>query len=100
MVVTRRSLSKHGKKTGWKRQALCTTRSCGASQKKGAEEIHSFQLSAKEIFFNYDETKLKEKKNKKNGSKKKAHRGQSVRYRSWWKQGNIKMALSEDHASC
>ena len=48
----------------------------------------------------YDETKSKEKKNKKNGSKKKAHRGQSVRYRSWWKQGNIKMAVSEDHASC
>jgi len=42
----------------------------------------------------------KEEKNKKNGSKKKAHRGQSVRYRSWWKQGNIKMAVSEDHASC
>jgi len=31
--------------------------------------------------------------------KKKAHRGQSVRYRSWWKQGNIEMAMSEDHAS-
>ena len=25
---------------------------------------------------------------------------QSVRYRTWWKQGNIKMAVSEDHASC
>jgi len=49
---------------------------------KGAEEIHSFELSGKEIFFNYDETKSKEEKNKKNGSKKKAHRGQSVRYRS------------------
>jgi len=68
--------------------------------KKGAEEIRSFELSGKEIFSNYDETKLKEEKNKKNGSKKKAHRGQSVRYRSWWKQGNIKMAMSEDHASC
>jgi len=43
---------------------------------------------------------MKEEKNKKNGSKKKAHRGQSVRYRSWGKQGNIKMAVSEDHASC
>ena len=58
--------------------------------------------SAGEIIFNYDETKSKEEKNKKNRSKKKAHRGQSVRYRSWWKQGNIrlKMAVSEDHASC
>jgi len=23
-----------------------------------------------------------------------------VQYRSWWKQGNIKVAMSEDHASC
>ena len=68
--------------------------------KKGAEEIHSFELSGKEIFSNYDETKSKEQKNKKNGSKKKAHIGQSVRYNSWWKQGKIKMAVSEDHASC
>ena len=68
--------------------------------KKGAEEIRSFELSGKEIFSNYDETKSKEEKNKKNWSKKKAHLGQSVRYRSWWKQGNIKMAVSEDHASC
>ena len=67
--------------------------------KKGAEEICSFDLSGKEIFSNYDETKSKEEKNQKNGSKKKANRGQSVRYRSWWKQGNIKMAVSEDHAS-
>jgi len=48
----------------------------------------------------YDETTSIEEKYKKNGSKKKAHRGQSVRYRSWWKQGNIKIAMSEDHASC
>ena len=26
--------------------------------------------------------------------------GQSVGYRSWWKQGNIKMAASENHATC
>jgi len=68
--------------------------------KKGTDEIRSFELSGKEIFSNYDETKSKEEKDKKNGSKKKTHRGQSVRYRSWWKQGNIKMAVSEDHASC
>jgi len=49
----------------------------GKSQ-KGAEEIRSFELSGKEIFSNYDETKSKEEKNKRNGSKKKAHRGQSV----------------------
>ena len=68
--------------------------------KKGAKKMRSFELSGKEIFSNYDETKSKEEKNKKNGSKKNAHHGQSVWYRSWWKQGNIKMAVSEDHASC
>jgi len=68
--------------------------------KKGAEEIRSFELRGKKVFCKYDETKSKEEKNKKNGSKKKAHHGQSVRYRSWWKQGNIKRAVSEDHASC
>ena len=68
--------------------------------KKRAVEICSFEVSGKEIFFKHDETKSKEEKNKKNGSKKNAHRGQSIRYRSWWKQGNIKMAVSQDHASC
>jgi len=47
-----------------------------------AKEIRSFELSRKEIFFKYDETKSKDEKDKKNGSKKKAHRGQSVRHRS------------------
>jgi len=62
--------------------------------------MRSFELGWKEIFSNYDETKSKEEKNKKNGSKKNAHLGQSVRYRSWWTQGNVKIAVSEDHASC
>jgi len=37
---------------------------------KGAEEICSFELSGKEIFSNYDETKSKEEKNKKTGAKR------------------------------
>jgi len=47
-------------------------------------------------------TKPHRKKNRKTRmeAKKKAHHGQSVQYVSWWKQGNIKMAMSEDHASC
>jgi len=71
-----------------------------AQVKKRAEETRSFELSRKEIFSNHDEMKSKEEKNKKNGSKKNAPRGQSVRYRPCWKQGNIKMAVSEDHTSC
>ena len=63
--------------------------------KKGAEEIRSFDVSGKEIFSNYNETKSKEGKNKKDRSKNNAHRGQSVRYRSLWKQGNIKISVSD-----
>jgi len=83
-------------KDGGKRPARCTTGSCGASQKKGRRKSAHFELSRKEIFSNYDETKSKEEKR----SKKKAQRRQNVQYRSWWKQANIKMAVSEDHASC
>jgi len=36
--------------------------------KKGADQIRSFELSGKEIFFNYDETNSKKEKKKKNGS--------------------------------
>jgi len=38
--------------------------------KKGVEEKCSFELSGKKNFSNYDETKSKEEKNKKNRSKK------------------------------
>jgi len=38
--------------------------------KKGVKEICSLKLSGKGIFFNYDETKSQEEKNKKNKSKK------------------------------
>jgi len=66
--------------------------------KKWVEEIRSFELSGKEIFSNCHETKSKEVKEKRNGHKTSAYRGQSVRYKSWWKQGNIKLAVSEEHA--
>jgi len=69
-VVIWEGLSKQEKEIGWKMQARCTTGSCGASQKKVTEEIRSFELSRKEIFSNYDETRLKKEKNEKNWSKK------------------------------
>jgi len=46
--------------------------------KKGAEEIRSFELSGKEMSFNFDETKSKEDKEKKNESKKNVHCGKSA----------------------
>jgi len=38
--------------------------------------------------------KAREKTDKKGG------KGQSVRWKAWWRQGNIKCAVSEEYASC
>jgi len=100
MVVIWESLSKQEKENWLEDASTMYDWVVWCKSKKGAESIRSFELSGKEIFSNYDETKSKEEKNKKDGSKKNAHRGQSVRYRSLWKQDNIKMAFIEDHASC
>jgi len=78
-VVIWESLSEQENKS-WLEEASTMHDWC--KSKKGAEPFRSFELSRREIFSNYDETKSKEEKNKKNGSQKKAHRGQSVRYRS------------------
>ena len=42
------------------------------------------------------------KQNPKAGEKteKKGGKGQSVRWKAWWQQGNIKCAVSEEYASC
>ena len=71
---------------------------CVVQVKRGAEEIGSFELSGKEFFFMMKRNRERGK-GKNNGSKQNEHRRQSVRNRSWWEQGNIKMAVSEDHAS-
>jgi len=92
-VVIWESLSEQEKESWLKESSTMHDWVVWCKSKKGAEEISSFELSGKEIFSNHDETKSKEEKNKKNRGKKKAHRGQSVRYRSCWKQGNIKMAV-------
>jgi len=81
MVVIWESVSEQEKESWLEESSTMRDWVVWCKSKKGAEEIHSFALSGKEIFFNYDETKSKEEKTKKNGSKKKAHRGQSVRYR-------------------
>jgi len=45
--------------------------------KTGAEEIRSFELSRKEIFFNYDETKSKRKRTKRTGAKRRHFAGRA-----------------------
>jgi len=78
-VVTWESLSEHRKATGWTRQR--DARLGGVMQVKrrgGLSKFRSFELSGKEISFQYDKIKSKEQKNKRNKSKKSAYRAQSV----------------------
>jgi len=71
---------------------------CNSKKKKGdSEEHHRFEHHGKKLFSSYDEKKLKVREEQ---GKKEKKVGQSVRYRSLWKQGNIKMAASENHATC
>jgi len=69
-VVIWESLSKQEKESWLEEASTKHEWVLWCKSKKRAEEIRSFELSGKEIFSNYDETKSKEEKNKKNGSKK------------------------------
>jgi len=61
------------------------------------EEQRPFEVDGKEIFSNRSKQakpKVGEKTDKKGGKR------QSVRWKAWWRQGNIKCAVSEEYASC
>ena len=61
------------------------------------EEQHPFEIDANEIFSNRSKQakpKAGEKTDKKGGKE------QSVRWKEWWQQGNIKCAVDEEYASC
>ena len=65
--------------------------------RKKDEEQRPFEVNGKEIFSNRSKqanTKAGEKTDKTGG------KGQSVRWKAWWRQGNIKCAVSEKCASC
>jgi len=65
--------------------------------RKKDEEQRPCEIDGKEIFSNRSKQakpKAGEKTDKKGG------KGQSVRWKACWRQGNIKCALSEDYASC
>jgi len=65
--------------------------------RKKDKEQHPFQVDGKEIFSNRSKQakpKAGEKTDKKRGKR------QSVRWKAWWRQGNIKCAVSEEYASC
>jgi len=68
---------------------------CRSRQKD--EEQRPFEIDGKEIFSNRSkQTKAKagEKRDKKGG------KAQSVRWKAWWRQSNIKCAMSEEYAWC
>jgi len=73
-VVIRESLSKQEKESWLEEASTMHDWVVWCKSKKGAEEICSSELSGKKSC-EYDETKSKEGKNQKNGSKKKARRG-------------------------
>jgi len=56
-----------------------------------------FEVDGKEIFSNrrkQAKSKIREKTDKKGG------KGQSLCWKAWWRQGNIKCAVSKEYASC
>ena len=77
-VVIWESLSEQGKESWLEKASTMQNWVVWWKSKKVAEDFLSFEISGKEIFFNNHETKSNEEKNKKNGRKKKAYRGQSV----------------------
>jgi len=69
----------------------------GAGRGKKDEEQCPFEVDGKEIFSNRSKQakpKVAEK------TYKTGDKGQSVRWKAWWRQGNIKCAVSEEYASC
>jgi len=74
----------------WERSKECRSR-------KEDKEQHPFEVDRKEIISNRSKQanpKAGEKTDKKGG------KGQSVRWKAWWRQGNITCAVSEKYASC
>jgi len=65
--------------------------------RKKDEKQRPFEVDGKDIFSSRTKqakSKVGEKMDKKGG------KGQSVRWKAWWRQGNIKCAVSEEYASC
>ena len=65
--------------------------------RKKDEEQRPFEVDGKEIFSN----RIKQA-NPNAGEKTdmKGSKGLSVRWKAWWRQGNIKCAVSEEHSPC
>ena len=62
--------------------------------RKTDEEQRPFEVDGKEIFSN------RSKQAKPKVGEKTDNTGQSVRWKAWWRQVNIKCTVSEEYASC
>ena len=64
--------------------------------RKKDEEQRPFEVDGKETL-----SKRRKETNPKKGEKtdKKGGKGQSVRWKAWWRQGNIKCAVSEQYSN-
>jgi len=67
------------------------------SSRKKDEEQHPFEANVIEFFSNRSK---QAKANAREHIDKKGRKGQSVRWEAWWRQSNIKCAVSEEYASC
>jgi len=65
--------------------------------RKKDEEQRPLEADGKEIFSNHSK-QAKATAEEKIGNKR--DKGQSVRWKAWWRQSNIKCAVSEEYASC
>ena len=89
-VVIWESLSEQEKESWLEESSTMPTGSSGASQKKGWSNFAHLTSAGKKSFLTMMKQKSKEERNKKNGSQKIEYRRQSIRYRSWWRQGILK----------
>ena len=98
-VIIWENLSELEKKN-WLKNKMSTSKDwvVWCNSKKEGKEDHRFEHHGKKHFSSYD--KKKSKVGDEQGKKKKKKAGESVRYRSWWKQGNIKMAASKNYTNC
>jgi long-subunit acyl-CoA synthetase (AMP-forming) len=80
--------------------ADCKCHKNGGDAAMSSDEIRLFELRHK-VFLNSDVVKSEEEKSQKQKMKKKhiADRAYNTGH-AWYKKGNFKMAMSEDHTTC
>ena len=65
--------------------------------RKTDEEQHPFEIDGKE---NFSDCSKQAKPRVGDKTDRKGGKGQSIRWKAWWRQGNNKCVVSEEYASC